>query len=368
MKLRYKILSGLFGVLAIVLLAGALTLSYTAPCGAAPEVGGDGDDSTRAWVRRCYGPPDVLELARFARPAPGEQDVVIRVHAASLNPLDRHYLYGSPYVMRLGSGIGSPENPRIGVDFAGVVEAVGERVTRFAIGDRVYGGATGAFAEYLVVGEDRALVRIPDSVSFEAAAALPIAAVSALQALRDAGNVQAGDKVLINGASGGVGTFAVQIAKSFGAEVHGVCSTPNVELVRELGADRVFDYRKESYLDSGETYDVIVDMVGNYSARANRKAMKPGGTLVLVGGPKGDWIAPLKRPLGAMLLSPFVDERFEPFLARFNQEDLSLLAAMLEDGSLRAVIGRRFDLAEVPEAFRFYEDVGTQGKIVIDVR
>ncbi len=364
MKLRYKIAYGFLGGLALLLVVAALTLSYTAPC-APPGGAGDEDDSVRAWVHRCYGSPDVLELSRVRKPEPGEHEVLVRVRAASLNPLDRHYLYGSPYLMRLGTGIGSPDDMRVGVDFAGVVEAVGSEVTQFVPGDRVYGGASGAFADYVVMGETGALVRLPEGVAFEDAASLPIAAISALQALRDAGNVQPGDKVLVNGASGGVGTFAVQIAKSLGAEVHGVCSTRNVELVRALGADRVFDYRKESYIDSGQTYDVIVDLVGNYSAYANRKVLQPGGTLVLVGGPKGDWIAPFKRPLGAMLLSPFVDERFEVFLATLNKEDLATLAGMVRDGTLSPVIGQRFSLSAVPDAFRFYEERGTHGKIVI---
>lgn len=367
MKLRYKILYGFLGVLAVVLLAAAITLSYTAPCGPAAAVDDADGDAARAWVRRCYGSPDVLELVRIAKPLPGASEVLVRVRAASYNPLDRHYLFGSPYLMRLGSGLGKPDDPRTGVDFAGIVEAVGDGVTRFNVGDRVYGGATGAFGEFLLLGEDDAVVRIPEGVSFGDAASLPIAAMSALQALRDAGNVQPGDKVLINGASGGVGTFAVQIARLLGAEVHAVCSTRNVELVRSLGADRVFDYRKESYLDGGERYDVIVDLVGNYSAGANRKVMEPGGTLVLVGGPKGDWIAPLQRPLGAMALSLFVDERFEVFLATFNQEDLSFLVSMVAEGTLRPVIGQRFDFAAVPDAFRYAESHSTQGKIVIDV-
>ncbi|MCG8371847.1 MAG: NAD(P)-dependent alcohol dehydrogenase [Proteobacteria bacterium] len=300
-------------------------------------------------------------------PEPAAADVLIRVRAASVNPYDWHHLRGSPYLMRLGTGIGSPAQPRLGTDFAGVVEAVGKDVSRFVPGDRVFGGATGAFGEYVTVSGAGSVAHLPDGVSFEQAAALPIAATTALQALRDRGGLRPGRKVLINGASGGVGTFAVQIAKSMGAEVHGVCSTRNVELVRSLGADRVFDYTQENYTGSGETYDVIVDMVGNHPIRANLRVLAPDGRLVIVGGPKGNWFAPLRRPLGALLTAPFVDQQLVTMIAGLDGDDLAALAAMVEDGSVRPVIDRRFALPAVPDAIRYSETGRARGKIVINI-
>ena len=215
----------------------------------------------KAVVHRCYGSPDVLALEDLQKPTPVGDQLLIRVKAAAVNPLDWHYMRGSPYIMRLSSGIGAPGEPRLGVDFAGVVEAVGDEVNEFQPGDAVFGGMTGAFGEYVLMGEGRSVVHKPENVSFEQAAAVPIAAITALQALRDSGGVEAGDKVLINGASGGVGTYAVQIAKWMGAEVHGVCSTRNVELVRSLGADRVIDYKKDSYVQGDEIYDVCLQFL-----------------------------------------------------------------------------------------------------------
>jgi NADPH:quinone reductase-like Zn-dependent oxidoreductase len=269
--------------------------------------------------------------------------------------------------MRLVSGIGAPEDIRLGVDFAGTVEAVGASVTKFEVGDEVFGGAGGAFAEYVTVGQDRAVTHKPPNMSFEQAAAVPIAGVTALQALRDKGRVKPGQKVLINGASGGVGTFAVQIAKSLGAEVTGVCSTRNVELVRSLGADHVFDYTREDYTRSGQAWNVIVDMVGNHSIGANRKVLEPGGVLVIVGAPKGDWVAPLINPLKAMIVSPFVDEELVDLLARLGQADLATLGQLMASGEVTPVIDRRFRLSEVPDAIRYSETGRARGKIVIAV-
>ena len=366
MKLRYRILTGIGSLLLVLIVAIAITLSYTASCPPAPDAAGD-TETMKAFVHRCYGSPDVLELADLDMPVPADNEVLVRIRAASVNPYDWHDLRGSPYLMRLGTGIGSPKQTRLGADFAGVVEAVGKGVTRFAPGDRVYGGASGAFGEYVTVGDGRSVARIPDGVTFEQAASLPIAAITALQALRDKGAVQPGQKVLINGASGGVGTFAVQIAKSMGAEVHGVCSTRNIELVRSIGADHVFDYKKESYTESDETYDVIVDMVGNHSIRANLDVLAPDGRLVIIGGPKGNWFAPLKRPLGALLMSKFVDQQLGMMIAQFNAEDLEQLVAMVADGSVTPVIDRRFYLHDVPEAIRYSETGRARGKIIIRV-
>jgi NADPH:quinone reductase-like Zn-dependent oxidoreductase len=365
MKLRYKILSGLFGLLAIAVAALGIVIGYTAPCEPAPE-SASGGAQMKAIVYRCYGSPEVLAFEDVARPGPGENEVLVKVEAASVNPLDWHYMRGSPYLMRLGTGIGSPKDSRMGRDFAGVVTAVGEQVTEFKPGDEVFGGASGAFAEYVLVSEDRAIAHIPVGVSFEQAASLPVAALTAIQALRDKGDLQPGQKVLINGASGGVGTFAVQIAKSMGAEVHGVCSTRNVELVRSLGADRVFDYKKEDVTESGEVYDLVIDMVGNHSLSKIRGVMSPDGKLVMVGGPSGNWVAPLKRPITALVSGPFFDQELIMLLARLRADDLAEVADLVQSGAVTPVIDRRFTLDDVPAAIAYSEEGRARGKILIE--
>ena len=365
MKLRYKILNGFLALLVLSLATLAIVIAYTAPCAPAPDSMSP-NDTMKAIIYRCYGSPEVLELADVEIPKPDETDVLVRVKAASVNPLDWHYMRGSPYFMRLGTGIGAPDDIRLGVDFAGVVEAVGTGVTKFTPGDEVFGSRTGAFAEYVIVPEDRAIVRKPPELSFDQAAAMPVAALTALQALRDKGELKPGQKVLINGASGGVGTFAVQIARAMGAEVHGVCSTRNVELVKSLGADRVWDYKTEDYTQGDERYDLIVDMVSNHSLSKNRGVLTPEGRLVVVGGPSGDWITPLKRPLGAMILAPFVDQEIIVLLARLSQDDLADLAAMAASGAVTPVIDRRYSLQEVPAAIRYSEEGRARGKILIE--
>ena len=369
MKLRYKIATGFFGLVAVAIVGLAIAISYTTPCDdSRNDASGTTDQNGMQAIRySCYGGPEVLSFETVDEPVPADDEVLVRVQSAAVNPLDWHYMRGSPYIMRLGSGIGAPKDPRLGVDYAGIVEAVGSDVTEFAPGDTVFGGRNGAFAEYLVVPEDRGIARIPPAVSFEEAAAVPIAALTAIQAVRDKAKVQAGDKVLINGASGGVGTYAVHIAKALGAEVHGVCSTRNVELVRSLGADRVWDYKKENYTESDEQYDVIVDMVGNHSIGANLEVMKSDGRFVRVGGPKGDWFAPLKGPLGIVLKSPFVSQELIVFVARINQEDLRVLADLMADGKVRSVIDRRFRLDQLAEAIRYSESGRARGKIIIQV-
>lgn len=366
MKLRYKIAGGIGIVLAVAIISLALVLSHDSPCGPAPAVA-SGSETIKAVVYRCYGSPDVLEFADIEKPTPADDEVLVKIHAASVNPLDWHYMRGSPYIMRLMSGLGAPTETRLGVDYAGTVEAVGGKVTLFKPGDAVFGAWTGAFAEYVNTREDRAIVLKPANMTFEQAASVPIAALTALQALRDKGQVKPGQKVLINGASGGVGTFAVQIAKSFGAEVTGVCSTRNVEMVRSIGADHVFDYKEEDYTKSGQRYDLIVDMVGNHSPLANQRVLNPEGTLVLVGGAKGNWIAPLVNPLKALVLSWFVDQKIVTLLARLEPGDLSFLAKLMQAGSMTPVIDRRYPLAKVPEAIRYSETGRARGKIVINV-
>lgn len=366
MKLRYKILAGIGATIGVTVLALAVTLSYSKDCAPAPPIA-EGIATMKAVVHRCYGSPDVLTYEDVPKPAPTPGQVLVRIHAAAVNPYDWHGLRGSPYFMRLGTGIGAPKDGRIGVDFAGVVESVGEDVTDYAIGDRVFGGAAGAFAEYIAVATNR-VAPIPDLVSFEQAASLPIAAVTALQALRDSGKLQAGEKVLINGASGGVGTYAVQIAKWMGAEVYGVCSTRNVDMVRALGADHVFDYTQESYIESDERFDLVVDMVGNHSVAANRRVLTPDGRFVLIGGPKGDWFAPFLRPLGALIQAPFVDQQLGMMIARMDGDDLATLAELMRRGVLTSMIDRRFALDQVADAIRYSEQGRARGKIIIEVR
>ncbi len=366
MKLRYRITGGIVIFLAVAISALALVLSYTSDCEPAPTVAGE-TETMKAIVYRCYGSPDVLEFADVEKPVPADDEVLVKVHAASVNPLDWHYMRGSPYIMRLGTGIGAPKDSRLGVDFAGTVEAVGKNVTRFEPGDEVFGGRNGAFAEYVIVPEDRALVLKPANVTFEQAASTPIAGLTALQALRDKGKLERGQKVLINGASGGVGTFAVQIAKSFGAEVTGVCSTRNLEMVRSLGADHVIDYTQDDYTQHDKRYDLIIDMVGNHSLLANRKALVSDGILVMVGGAKGNWIAPLMNPIKALMLSPFVDQELVLILARLRQDDLTIIGELMQAGKVTPVIDRRYRLSEVPAAIRYSEEGHARGKIVIDL-
>jgi len=366
MKLRYKITGGLLAVVVLAAVAGAVVVSHTAACGPATPPAED-SVAMRAVVYRCYGPPEVLELAAIPRPVPADNEVLVRISAASVNPLDWHYMRGEPYLMRLLAGIGRPDEPRLGVDFAGTIEAVGAGVQGYRPGDQVFGGRTGAFAEYVTVGADRALARKPDNVSFEQAASVPIAAITALQALRDKGRLEAGQKVLVNGASGGVGTFAVQIAKAMGAEVTGVCSTRNVDLVRSIGADHVIDYTREDYTRGDTRYDLIVDMVGSHSLLANRRVLEPDGRMVLVGGGKGNWIGPLLVPLRAMLLAPFVSQEFISLLAHMDKDDLAELAGMMQSGEITPVIDRHYALGDIAAAIAYSEEGHARGKIVIDI-
>lgn len=366
MKLRYKIMLGFVGLLALAVIALALVVSHEGEC-VAPPVIADGAERMQAVIHRCYGPPRVLELVEIQKPAPADDEVLVRIRAAAVNPLDWHYMRGSPYLMRLASGIGAPSDVRVGVDFAGTVEAVGGNVTRFERGDEVFGGRSGAFAEYVTVRENRAIAEKPDDVSFDQAATIAIAATTALQALRDAGRLEPGQKVLINGASGGVGTHAVQIAKALGAEVTGVCSTRNVDMVRALGADRVIDYTSANYTEEDAKYDLIIDNVGNHSLSANRRVLATDGILVLVGGPKGDWIAPFIGPLKTVLYSPFVSQEFVSLLAELRQEDLEYLAKLMQDGALTPVVGSRYPLEDVADAMTVSESGRARGKIVIDI-
>jgi NADPH:quinone reductase-like Zn-dependent oxidoreductase len=272
----------------------------------------------QAIVNRSYGPPDNLELQEIDRPALDDDGVLVRVGAASVNPYDWHMMRGLPYFVRLISGLRRPKQSVLGADVAGRVEAVGKNVTQFQPGDEVFGSRGGAFAEY-VCGRERNFVPRPAGLTFEQAAAIPIAGCTALQALREKGRLQPGQSVLINGAAGGVGTFAVQIAKALGADVTAVCSTPNVDLVRSTGADQVIDYTAADFTRNGRRYDLIVDAVGNHTLTALRRALTAKGTLVLVGGGSGNWLGPLARPVKASVLSRFVGQRLVPLLAKIRK-------------------------------------------------
>lgn len=369
MALGRKIAGSTLLLLAVGAVGLAYAISFNRACLAPSQAAATGEPgSMRAAIHRCYGAPEVLELVSLPRPQPAENEVLVKVHAAGVNPLDWHYMRGSPYVMRLMSGIGRPSQERLGVDFAGTVEAVGSGVTRFKPGDAVFGGRSGAFAEYLTIGEHKAIALKPPNVGFEEAATVPIAAVTALQAVRDKGRVTAGQKVLVNGASGGVGTFAVQIARHLGAEVTGVSSARNHAMVRALGAGHMIDYRQQDYTESTERYDVIIDNVGNHSLLANHRALKNGGILVMVGAPKGDWFAPLKNVVLAPLLSPFVSTEFATLLAQLNAGDLDYLAGLMAQGDITPVIDREFTLEAVADAMRYSESGRARGKIVISVR
>jgi len=325
----------------------------------------------KAVVYTDYGSPDVLEIRDVKKPVPNNDQVLVKVRAASINPLDWHFIEGTPYIMRaMGIGLRRPKIPRLGVDMAGQVEAVGKNVTQFKPGDEVFGGKTGAFAEYVCVFADRAVALKPANLTFEQAASVPIAAITALQGLRDKGKIQPGQKVLINGASGGVGTFAVQIAKSFGADVTGVCSTRNVDMVRSLGADQVIDYTKEDFTKGAQRYDLILDNVANHSLLECRRALKSKGIYVLIGGGGTNdqgLIGPLANPIKAMLLSPFVSQKMGMMLAELNKKDLTILGDLMQSGKMTPVIDRTYPLSQIAEAIRYLEQGHARGKVVITV-
>jgi NADPH:quinone reductase-like Zn-dependent oxidoreductase len=324
----------------------------------------------KAIVYCDYGLPN-LKLEDVEKPAPNDDQVLVRVRAASVNPYDWHFVEGTPKIMRLmGVGLRKPKDTRLGVDFAGTVEAVGKNVTQFKPGDDVFGGRGGAFAEYVCPRANRAVAIKPANLTFEQAASVNIAGITALQALRDKGKVQPGQKVLINGASGGVGTFAVQIAKSFGTEVTGVCSTRNVDLVRSLGADHVIDYTKEDFAKGAERYDAILDNVPNHSLSECRRVLSPKGKYVLIGGggPNDSrWIGPFGRVIQTLLVSPFVGQEMGMMMADTSQKDLTILADMMQSGKVKPVIDRTYKLSEVPEAIAYLEQGHARGKVIITV-
>ena len=308
-------------------------------------------------------------MREVEKPTPKDDEVLLKVHAVSVNPADWHLLRGEPYIARVQLGLRKPKDRVLGCDVAGQVEAVGKNVTMLQPGDEVFGSpfmhGFGAFAEYVCVSEDL-LAPKPATLSFDHAAAVPLAASTALQGLRDHGRIEPGHKVVIIGASGGVGTFAVQIAKYFDAEVSGVCSTKNVEMVRSLGADYVIDYTKEDFTQSGQKYDLIFQLAGTLSPSECRRALSSNGTLVLSSGEsEGRWIGPVDRIIKALVLSPFVSQKMASFTIRPNKEDLQLLKQLIEVGTLTPVIDRTYSLSEVPEAIRYLEEGHARGKVVI---
>jgi NADPH:quinone reductase-like Zn-dependent oxidoreductase len=316
---------------------------------------------------RAYGPPTTLVLEDVDRPVVGDGELLVRVRAASVNPLDWHYMRGTPYFLRAMAGLSRPRAHGLGVDFAGLVEAVGGSATGLRPGDEVFGAGAGAFAEYVAVREDGAVLRKSPNVTFEQAAAVPVAGITALQAVRDKGRVRPGQAVLVNGAAGGVGTFAVQIAKAFGAEVTAVCSTRNVEMVRSLVADQVIDYTQEDLTRTGRRYDVILDVAASRTLAEMRGMLAPRGVLVGIGAanPKGNWVGPLLRPLAMAVLSPLGRRRLSFFVARMRREDLAVLHALVERGKVTPVIDRTYPLSEVPEAIAYLEQGHARGKVVI---
>jgi NADPH:quinone reductase-like Zn-dependent oxidoreductase len=320
----------------------------------------------QAIVHSRYGPPDALELKDIDTPVVADDAVLVRVHAAAVGKGDWLTVRGLPYVARMRYGLRKPKHPVPGFDLSGRIEAVGSNVTQLQAGDAVFGWCDGSFAEYASVPESQ-LARKPANLTFEQAAAVPISGFAALQALRDTGGVQPGQTVLIIGASGGVGSFAVQLAKAFGAEVTGVCSTKSLEMVRSIGADHLIDYTQQDFTRTGRRYDLILEMAGNRSLADLRRALTPKGTLVLVGGSGGRWFMGTGRTLRAVAVSPFVRQRLRSFFSKPRGADLLVLKELIEAGKITPVIDRTFPLSETPEAIRYVGERSTQGKTVITV-
>ncbi len=324
----------------------------------------------KAIVYQNFGSPDALECQDIEKPTPADNEVLIKVRAASVNPLDWKLMKGGPFFLRLLLGLGKPKMKQPGVDVAGEVEAVGKNVAQFKPGDQVFGTCVGAFAEYAVSksasGLKSALVMKPDALTYEQAASAPVAALTALQGLRDKGGIRPGQKILVNGAAGGVGTFAVQIAKSFGANVTGVCSTRNVDMVRSIGADQVIDYSQQNSTETGQRYDLILDCVGNHSFSEWRRVLNPKGILVGVGAPADVPLSKLLAGLiGALVQSLFVRQKIAIFIARVNQQDLTTVSELMATGKMTPVIDRRYRLSEAREAFRYMETGHARGKVII---
>jgi NADPH:quinone reductase-like Zn-dependent oxidoreductase len=322
----------------------------------------------KAIVRTQYGSPDVLQLKDVEKPVPKDDEVLVQMQAASINALDWHLMRGEPFLARTGgNGLRKPKDQRLGVDLAGVVDVVGSKVTRFRVGDDVYGRGDGAFAEYACAREDALEVK-PATINFEAAAAVPVAAITALQGLRDHGHIQAGQQVLIQGASGGVGTFAVQIAKALGAEVTAVCSTRNVEMARSIGADHVIDYMQEDFLRKGQQYDLILAVSGYHPIFAYRRALRPKGIYIMAGASNAHLMrAVFQATLLGPVISKFGRKKMGSFLCKPTQKDLAFITELLEAGKVVPVIERTYPLRETSEAMRYVEAGHARGKVVITI-
>jgi NADPH:quinone reductase-like Zn-dependent oxidoreductase len=359
-------------VLILMLMAGILVfIAYWRSTNECDHFAAAPNNPMKAIVLCEYGPPETaLKFADVEKPIPNDNQLLVRVRAAAVNPLD--LMIRGPLIVRLlGNGLRKPKETRIGVDYAGTVEAVGKNVTNFKPGDEVFGGKGGAFAEYICPLADRAVVLKPANMTFEQAASVPVAALTALQGLRDKGKIHSGQKVLVNGASGGVGTFAVQIAKSFGTEVTAVCSTRNVDLVRSIGADHVIDYTKEDFTKTDQRYDLIYDLVGNHSFSERRRVLTPNGICVMAGVGGAGWhdgiLGRLAGELNAIVRSQFVKQKFVAYIAQMNHQDLNFLGALMQSGKLTPVIDRSYTLAELPAALAYLEQGHARGKVVINV-
>jgi NADPH:quinone reductase-like Zn-dependent oxidoreductase len=375
MKLK-RILKGILKWISFAILLAlfvgiiALIVAYWRSTNDCDQLAAAPGDKMKAIVYCDYGLAN-LKFSDIAKPTPTDDQILVKVHAASVNPLDWHFIEGTPKIMRaMGVGLRKPKDTRLGVDFAGTVEAVGKNVTQFKPGDEVFGGRDGAFAEYVCPRADRAVALKPANITFEQAASVNIAGLTALQAVRDKGKVQPGQKVLINGASGGVGTFAVQIAKSFGADVTGVCSTRNLEMVQSLGADHVIDYTKEDFTKSGQHYDAILDNVPNHSLSECRRVLTPEGKYVMIGGggPNDNrWIGPFGRLIQTLVMAPFVSQKMGMMMAQLTKSDLTVLGDMMQSGKVKPVIDRTYKLSELPAAIAYLEEGHARGKVVITV-
>jgi NADPH:quinone reductase-like Zn-dependent oxidoreductase len=365
MKLKRLIKRGLILILLTLLVWPFV--AYWASTNNCNRTAATPSNSMKAIVNCEYGAEN-LQLRDLEKPSPNDNEALVRVRAASINPVDGHLLRGA-LLMRPITGLRKPKNTRFGGDFAGVVEAVGKNVTDFKRGDEVFGAKRGAVADYICVPADRAAVLKPANVTFEQAGSVAIAALTALQGLRDKGHIQAGQKVLINGASGGVGTFAVQIAKSYGADVTGVCSTRNVDLVKSIGADRVIDYTKEDFTKTDQRYDMIYDLVGNHSFSERRNILKPNGICVLAGvGGAGLHPGMWGRVLGnfaTVFKSKFTSQKFVTYIAKLTKDDLNVLRDLMQSGKVAPVIDRTYKMSETQAALRYLEEGHARGKVVI---
>lgn len=361
-----KMFTGLLVLVVLAVTALALALSHDSLCGSAPR--GLPTQPIRAAVQRCYGSADVVQIETLAKRVPADNELLIRVHASSVNPIDWHFMRGEPYIVRPTSGWGTPKNIRLGTDFAGTVEAVGKLVTRFKPGDEVFGAGYGAFGQYIRAADGGPLALRPADVSIEQAAAAPVAGITALQALRDHGQLRAGQKVLINGAGGGVGTFAVQIAKAMGADVTAVTNTASLEVIRSIGADHVIDYNRQDFTQDGIHYDLIVDLAGTQPLSAYRRALTRTGIYVTAGNnDKGRWLGPLSGIAKSLIASKFVSQKVVVFMADLKATDVAILADLMHSGKLKPVIDRRYSLERIASAIRYQETGHAQGKVIVTV-